>query len=130
MIEPENWWYNRPILADDEKIILAYPANHTQGYRAVGGKLFVTDQRLFFAPNRIDANLRGAPVNLPRASVVKIGTTKPHYSLFQVFSGAWRTRLQLHTKDGSRYCFVVNDLDNVLTQMESELFGDSQSATV
>lgn len=128
MIEPENWWFNRPVLAADEGIILAYVATHTQGRRGVGGMLFVTNHRLFFAPNRIDANLGGASIDLPRVSVVEIGIMAPKYSLFEAFSGAWWTRLVSHTKDGSRYCFVVNDLDNVREQIEAELFPNSESA--
>ena len=44
-----------PELFRKQEIILAYPANMTQNNRtAVGGKLFITNQRVIFTTNVID----------------------------------------------------------------------------
>ena len=98
-IKPENAWFNEVQLSDGEEVILSYPSNHTQGKRAVGGKLFVTNYRIAFAPNRIDANMGGMTIEMPLSEITSIGTDKPHIRITEIFSGAWRTRLAIHRQN-------------------------------
>ena len=108
-IKPQNTWFNEVQLSDGEEIILSYPSNHTQAKRAVGGKLFITNQRIAFAPNRIDANMGGMSLELPVAEITSIGTEEPHYTITEIFSGAWRARLVIHSSDMHPQYFVVKD---------------------
>jgi hypothetical protein len=136
-IKPENAWFNQIQLSDCEEILLSYPANHTQGKRAVGGKLFVTNYRLAFAPNRIDANMGGETWELRLSDFASAGTDKPRIHIIEIFSGAWRTRLAIHAKGGEVQYFVVGNPQKVsgelskaiLTQAEHGDGGKASSAT-
>ena len=108
-IKFQNTWFNEVQLFDGEKIIFSCPSNHTQGKRAVGGKLFVTNQRIAFIPNRLDANMGGMALEVPVSEITSIGTDKPHFTITEIFSGAWRTRLAIHSSDRAPQYFVVND---------------------
>ena len=82
-------------------------ANHTQhAQRAVGGRLFLTSQRLLFEPNSFDAALAGQPWAAPLANVDHAGVTG--IDLSQFFGGGLRRRLVVVFTDGSDALFVVN----------------------
>ena len=95
----QNFWFNKPIIPADERILFEVPANHTQGRRAVGGKMFVTDRRILFIPNRLDGVMGGNCKQIPNGEVSEITKSKPVYSLLEIFSGAFRSRLCVVTKD-------------------------------
>jgi hypothetical protein len=134
-IKPDNAWFNQIQLMDHEEITLSYPANHTQGKRAVGGKLFVTNMRLAFAPNRIDANLGGKTWELPLTNFASTGTDKPRVSILEIFSGALRTRLSIQSNHGILQYFVVSNPQKVAAdissaiQIHAEQDGTGQPAT-
>lgn len=115
--EPENIFFNKPVLDLHENILLSYPANNTQGKRAVGGKLFVTSNRLIFIPNRIDAFFRGKSWATNIHNVVDVGYDKPDFSIMNIFSGAWRDRLKISLVDEKPQFFVVNNLISVINKL-------------
>ena len=101
-------------------------ANHSQGDptkgfpRAVGGKLFLTNQRVLFTPHRFDYIFAGEKWEGEVAEIQQVGK-EPHdrrLSGTTLFSGALRDRLRLTFKDGSVVLFVVNDLDEALAQFQ------------
>src|ERR1051325_9657973 len=92
-IEPDDSWFNRPVLDDGETVVKSYPANHTQGKRAVGGKLFLTTRRLVFVPNRLDSRMGGQIWEASRCIIRRVGRVGPHFSIVELFSGALRSRL-------------------------------------
>lgn len=118
-IKPENAWFNQLQLSEREKVLLSYPANHTQGKRAVGGKLFVTNGRIAFAPNRIDANLGGYTWEIPLSDYASAGTDKPRLRITEIFSGAWRTRLVIHASGGGVEYFVVGNPEKVAGELSA-----------
>ena len=134
-IKPENAWFNQIELLDGEEIVLSYPSNHSQGKRAVGGKLFVTNQRIAFAPNRFDANLGGLAFDIPLSMVTSITTDPPRIRLVEIFSGALRTRLAIHGGIDQVNFFVVSHPEIVVNQITlglkkiSEQGGTGQPAT-
>ena len=106
--KPANFWFNDLQPSEGEQILISYPANHTQGKRAVGGKLFVTNHRIAFAPNRIDAQIGGLPIEIPISEITSVSTDKPRFSITEVFSGAFRTRLAIHRQPMCSEFFVVS----------------------
>lgn len=125
-IKPENAWFNEIQLSDQEEVMLSYPANHTQGKRAVGGKLFVTNCRLAFAPNRIDANMGGETWELPLSDFTSAGTDKPRIRITEIFSGAWRTRLAIHDQGGGVQYFVVGNPEKVSGELSSAILTQAE----
>ena len=120
-ITRENIWFNKVQLSEDEELILSFPANHTQGKRAVGGKLFITNTRMAFAPNRIDANLRGQAMELSIPAIVRVDTAKPVFRITEIFSGAIRIRLSIHTNDKYIHYFVVGKPKSVADKINTAL---------
>jgi hypothetical protein len=52
-------WVREPELAEDESITMTLAANRQVRWRAVGGRLFVTNERLIFEPNAVDRRSGG-----------------------------------------------------------------------
>jgi hypothetical protein len=112
-IKRENAWFNGPVLDENEAVLASYRANHTQGNRAVGGKLFLTNRRLVFVPNRVDAKTGGRTWEASVDAVQAIGRAGPHFNVLEIFSGALRSRLVVSTTSGGSEFFRVNGLDRV-----------------
>ena len=111
-----------PRLQPGETIRWMSLANHTAGrWRSAGGKLIVTDQRILFQPNRIDALLGGAMWECPLAAVTGVKTINRDRT---VLAGGVRERLGIHTEDGMER-FVVNDLQQKTLELR-DLLGSSQ----
>ena len=84
-----------PELLKSEEIILAYPANMTQNdWRAVGGKLFITNQRITFTTNVIDDKLGGKSFYRAREDVDYIFIKERKLSFPELFSGGLINRLR------------------------------------
>ena len=83
MTLPEYWFGPPPDLADDEHWLAHVAANRTQGKRAVGGGLHVTNHRLLFSPNLIDARLGGKPWSCALADIVRQVTIR-YDNLFEI----------------------------------------------
>lgn len=86
-------------------------ANRMQGSRAVGGKLFLTDQRILFCPHRVDGLLFGKPWSVELAAVSEIGVEPKGSGKASKFGGGMRDRLRIRTADGSEDLFVVKQLE-------------------
>src|SRR5690606_36324910 len=94
-----------------ESVQLSFAANRTQNsWRAVGGKLFITNQRILFVPNHWDGKLGGKPVEFGHDQVLEIFVKENRTSLRELFSGGLRNRLGFRLSDSSIQYFVVNDL--------------------
>jgi hypothetical protein len=108
-------FFKSPDVHDPEKIRWKKFANRTQGNPAVGGRLYLTDRRLIFEPNRIDAATKGRPWSASLDSIEGVGTDSPNGNLF---SGGVRTRLRLDLDDGRSEYFVVNGVQDVIEVIE------------
>lgn len=128
-IETEDLWFNRPVLSGEETVVASYPANHTQGKRAVGGKLFLTPRRLIFVPNRMDAVLGGKTWDAAVETVLTISRDRPHIHIMEIFSGALRSRLAVSTSSGAREFFVVNGLDRVIADLTGHIEARQEAIT-
>ena len=114
--------FKTPELLESEEIILAYPANMTQkDWRAVGGKLFITNQRIIFTTNVIDDKLGVKSFAKAREDVDYIFIKERKLSFTELFSGGLVNRLGLKLKDNSEIFFVVNELDKTINSIKTEL---------
>jgi hypothetical protein len=97
----------RPKLEPDEKVRWKAYANRVISPAAdAGGRLFVTDRRLLFQPNRVDARLGREVWSCPLDAVTGIETVGRDAA---IFAGGLRKRLGVQTADGEEV-FVVNSL--------------------
>jgi len=113
----QSLWFNNPTLNEGELIALAYPANHTQNRRAVGGKLFVTNQRLLFIPNKVDDKLGGLPIDVSHDAISTFFVKEREFSIKELFSGGLFERLGVRLSDGSEHLFVISKVEEGLEQI-------------
>ncbi len=111
-----DWWVPQTPLEAGEVEHLAILANHSVGWRAIGGKLVATDGRLMFRPNRVDRGLGGKVWTAPLAQIVGLGK-KPR--TYHPFNGGLRTRLSVVTSDAVEHLFVINRLDEHLARLHA-----------
>jgi hypothetical protein len=97
-----------------ETLLESIRANRTQGGRAVGGHLYLTDRRLVFLPHRIDAATGGDQWEVS-LSAVSLADVAPRGSNF--FDGSMRRRLRLTTADSTEN-FVVSNVGEVASRIE------------
>ena len=109
MTLPAFWFGPPPTLADNEHWLLNLAANRTQGKRAVGGGLHVTNERVLFCPNVIDARLGGKAWSCQRVEITSIGIARGRFSLLEMFSGGLTDRLRFDLVDGEQELFVIKD---------------------
>ena len=98
-------------------------ANRSQGARAVGGVLTVTDGVMAFTPNFFDIRTGGLPWSAPLSSVAGFGKEPGSFTLGNLFSGGLRARLAVDLNDGTRERFVVNGLDAKIAELTALLGG-------
>ncbi len=84
-----------------------------------GGRLVVTDRRVFFQPNRFDTALGRKLWECPLDAVTGIETVGRDAA---IFAGGTRKRLGVQTADGEEV-FVVNRLDKKEEELRNLLPG-------
>ena len=104
-----GWFVKEPELDPGEQVVTTKAANRAQGKRSVGGRLTVTDRRLIFMPNVIDSILAGRAWSIPKADVAGVGAAP-----------GMRKRLRVRTSDGGEELFVVNGLDEFVSQLTQQ----------
>lgn len=105
----------RPDLGPGEQVRWKAYANRVlDDGTSAGGRLFVTDRRVFFQPNRVDARLGRKVWECPLEGVTAIETVGRDRHLF---AGGTRKRLGLKTADGEEV-FVVNRLRRKEDQLQ------------
>jgi len=92
-----------------EQIIHEGPANHFKGWEGVGGRLYLTNQRLIFKSHAF--NFQNHTFSLP---LHQIQDARPALTIGLISNG-----LQIATKDGRMENFVVEDRDNWVSKIVS-----------
>lgn len=105
-------------LNEGENVVWEARANHVRRSVAVGGVLAVTDQRLFFQPNRIERWFGRKSWTCPRGSVVGVEAIDRNWKA--VLGGGVRRRLAVHTTTGVEV-FVVNDSERQVAELRNLL---------
>lgn len=97
----------RPVFQPHEQIIKAGPANHFMGREAVGGWLFLTDQRLVFKSHSF--NLQNHELALALIEIVRV---QPSRTAWIIPNG-----LYVHTQQGAVERFVVGEREDWCRQI-------------
>lgn len=101
-----------------ETLLERWRANRAQSSRrAVGGHLYLTDQRLLFEPHGFDAGLAGRGAAVPLRDITDV--TRVPRDLGHLFGGGLRSRLAVATTRET-HLFVVNDLDGKIRRIQEE----------
>lgn len=109
-------------LNEGESLIYEGPANLFRGIEGVGGKLFLTSDRLHFKSHKM--NIQNEPLSIPLDHVAEFST----YRTSKVIT--FDNGLKVSTMDLKEYKFVVNNRDKWVNQLLSsnsmqELEGES-----
>jgi len=97
-------------------VLVRVPANLWRGAEAVGGRLTLTADRLYFHPHRF--NIQAEPLELPVAAIT---STRASRTLGVVPNG-----LVIETVSGERYRFVVRKR-RLLIQTLADLRGANRT---
>ena len=103
-------------LREGEFLAHSFLANRTQhSQRAVGGKLFFTNQRYIFLPHLFDHLFGGEKCEIERSEIQSVGIEPPNG---ETRSGGLRKRLKVSHSSGEDL-FVVADLDDVISRVHA-----------
>ena len=107
-------WVREPELSFGEEILWRRNANREQtSLRQVGGRLFLTNQRLLFTPNRFDDATDGASLSCPVTHVADVAVEPSGLAAPLLGRTArLRRRRRVELQDGRVELFVVNRADN------------------
>lgn len=105
----------KPALMPDEHEIETYRANRSQGSRAVGGHLLLTDRRVLFYPHKLDSGTGGKNWERDLVSITSVGLSERGHN---PFSGSMRRRLKIEC-DGATDFFVVNKAESIATAIRT-----------
>lgn len=86
-------------------------ANLFRGVEAVGGKLKITDEGLFFKPHAI--NVQTEPVQIPFQAIAKVEKVNT--------MGIVPNGMLITAKDGTKYRFVINHRKKIIEFLETKL---------
>ncbi len=104
-----NWWVKGFGSRPEEEVIDAFYANYVRdGGRPLGGKLYVTSERLLFGPHLIDAALGGSRRMISRQEIDGVEQSEEGRS----------PRLVVTLADGETVTFVINDIDGAIAAIE------------
>jgi hypothetical protein len=111
-----SWFTNRqlakikdPEMEADEVILFRDAASiYKNKWVAVGGKLFITNQRLIFIPTK--ANFNKANVEIKRSNIEEITKRKS--------GGIMNNGMKLSYLDGSEHIFILNSRDEIVEMLK------------
>ena len=103
-------------LRSGEQVLAEKAANLFRGIEAVGGRMTVTNQRIFFEPHML--NIQTIPAEIPLAHVAEVGKRNT--------LGIIPNGLSIITKGGEEYRFVVWGRERLIDLIQSQL-GTSSS---
>jgi hypothetical protein len=120
--EPGRQFKGRvPQLGTDEVPVRQWNANHTRGRISVGGRLWLTTQRLVFVPHALESGVMGrSEWSCRLADVTDVGVAPRGIA---PWSGAWRRRLAVQHRDGADL-FVVNHVKTMVEVIRAALPGE------
>jgi hypothetical protein len=89
-------------LKQNERVIKQGAANLQKGFETVGGKLYLTNQRLVFEAHQI--NVQGG---ITEIELSEVQSTQKCWTKFLGFIPLMPNSLAVYTKDGEEYRFVL-----------------------
>jgi hypothetical protein len=109
-------------LSDGEHIVKVWRANRSSRFRAVGGRLVLTTERVCFVPHLVDRSIGAASWEVLLEAVVDVGLVR---SGWNPLNGALRSRVCI---SGSAWqeAFVVTQAASVVETIGHTLHGGTQ----
>jgi len=111
-------WFQSVALADGEEVRHRAAANSFRGRRSIGGQITVTDRRVIFLPNRLDAVTGGRRWESTIDNMRAVRTLKAGRQAVSLRGLGAALRRQIEIDDGSEGALVVTVRDpERLTQL-------------
>ena len=108
----------RPELEEGERVLFESRASWSRRGVARGGTLVLTDRRLLFEPNSMEASIGLLPSSWPRSALREVAVARRGWGLL---SGALRRRLRVTLGDGTAVLFVIGDVDAAARHLAAQL---------
>ena len=89
----------------------------------MGGKLYLTTQRLLFVPHFLDRLLAGRAWSASLSDIADVGTSPRGEFKTGPFSGSIRERLKVELRDGGVNLFVIKPPDEAAHRVRAALPG-------
>ena len=105
---------SKPQMGSNEAEIKTIRANRTQGSRAVGGHLMLTNHRLVFYPHKFDDATVGDSWECALGSIKSAGIADRSWN---PFNGSLRRRLEIDP-GGPHQFFVVSRVEEIVAEIE------------
>jgi len=103
-------------LQPNEKLVLEGDANLQRGLETVGGKLFLTDQRLFFQSHAL--NVQSGPTQIELSDICG---TRLCWTTFLGLIPLFPNSLAVETATGPEYRFVVSGREQWATAIGAQV---------
>jgi hypothetical protein len=100
-----------PELLENEKIEEEIFANLFRGIEGVGGKIFLTNERLIFKSHSL--NIQKGQTNIDYSEISSVGKRKT----MKIINNG----IKILTNKGQEYCFVVNDRESQIQKISIKL---------
>lgn len=126
MADIGSWWVKGFGARPGESVLSAYYANYLRGEgRPLGGKLYVTDERLLFCPHLIDAFFGGSRRMIQLDTISAVERFDPESQVEETTidapGGGTEERIRVRLVDGTDAFFIANDLDDAIADLEAAL---------
>lgn len=110
-----SWWVTSPESRSGEELIAAFYVNYMRsGSRPLGGKLYLTDQRVLFCPHVLDSILGGDPMWVDLEDIEHVTDTGARAESAESEDDDAPRKLRVELADGTHESFVVSDLDDAI----------------
>jgi hypothetical protein len=108
-------WIATPTSLADETVVWSTATTHRQGRaRLVGGQFILTETKLIFAPNRLEAATRGQTWAALLSDIAEL-SVRPARITFP------RRQLRIVTSTGEAQRFLVTGVDKMIERLNSAL---------
>jgi hypothetical protein len=114
-----GWWVRSPDLEPGEHVAWSRFANREQtSMRQTGGRLFLTDRRVLFQPNRLDLLMGGQSWQAGRNDIrlMRVEGSRPTAPIMGL-TARNRRRLRVELVTGAVELFVINKVEASLGEM-------------
>jgi hypothetical protein len=105
------------VLHPGEQVLETFRANRSQGWRAVGGRLVLTDRRLVFVPHAVERATGGKVWEQPLTSMTTVSLAARGWG---PLDGSLRRRVMVASGDERSY-FVVGKASDVIAKVQAAL---------
>jgi hypothetical protein len=131
--QTEDQWESSYERRKGEQILRTFKANRTQSEgRAVGGKLYLTNQRLLFEPGSVDSQIGSEEISIELTAIESVSKESRGGKGWKdtIFGGGLRNRLRIDVNENATELFVVSDLSTVIDEINLTIEGGTEGETV